>query len=102
MHMKTPLFHALAAAAYIGLISLFFFYGSSLFGPDDNALMPMAMLSLFVLSAAIMGYLFLYRPILTYLEGDKAAALSFFFKTTGLFAGITLVFFALAFLISRI
>ncbi len=100
--MKTPLFHAAAAAAYIGLISLFFYYGSSLFGPDDNVLMPMAMLSLFVLSAAIMGYLFLYRPVLMYLEGNKAAALSFFFKTIGLFAVTTLVVFALALFISRL
>ncbi len=100
--MKTPLFHAAAAAAYIGLISLFFFYGSSLFGPDDNALMPMAMLSLLVLSVAIMGYLFFYRPVLLYVGGDKTGAISFFLKTTGLFAGITLVVFALALLISRI
>lgn len=100
--MKTPLFHAAAATAYIGLISLFFYYGSSLFGPDDNVLMPMAMLSLFVLSAAVMGYLFIYRPILMYLEGNKTGAISFFFKTVGLFAAMTLVLFVFALFISRI
>jgi hypothetical protein len=64
-------------------------------GPDDNVLAPIAMLSLLVLSAAIMGYLFLSKPIQLYLDGDKKQAIAFFSKTLVAFAVITAIVFIL-------
>ena len=95
-----PFLNALSASAYIVLVASLMFYGSKIFGQgEDNVLMPIAMLSLFVLSAAIMGYLFLGRPAMLYLDGNKKPAVSLFVKTTAIFAVLTaLAFLALFFL----
>lgn len=74
------------------------FYGSELVGEEDSVIMPMAMLSLFVLSASIMGYLFCYTPLALLLEGKEEEASRFFLKTAGTFAAITLVIFSAMFL----
>lgn len=78
------------------LISL----GSIFFGEPDNILMPMGMLALLVLSVAVMGFLFFYRPLVLMLEGDHAEAASFFLTTVGIFALITFGILAVAALIS--
>jgi hypothetical protein len=57
-----------------------------------GVLIPMAMLSLFVLSAAIMAYLFALEPLRMYLDGRKQEAVTFFVKTIGTFSCFTLFF----------
>lgn len=94
---KSPLAHALSATAYIALVAITMFYGSPFMGPEDNVLMPIAMLSLLVLSAAFMGFVFFYEPVQMYLAGDKQGALSFFLKTIGIFAVITVAIFIILF-----
>jgi len=59
----------------------------------------MTMLSLFVLSAAIMGYLFLSEPLQLFLENKKQEAVTFFAKTVGIFACFVAVFTILLFLV---
>jgi hypothetical protein len=83
---KNPIFNAGAAILYItGIVSLIF-YGPSLFNarfedmPEIFA--PVTMLSLFVFSAAVMGYLFLYEPILMILGGEKKQGTLLFLQTT--------------------
>ena len=66
-------------------------------GLEDVILIPIMMLSLFVLSAAVMGYLFLYQPGTLFLEGKKREALQFFLKTVATFAAITLALLAAVF-----
>ncbi len=51
--------------------------------PDKSIWIPIMMLLLFVLSAAVVGVLILGRPILLYLEGAKRAAFKFFGYTLG-------------------
>lgn len=99
--MKNPLINALLAATYIAL--LVFLIDGFLFKiiPDVGMLAPMTMLSLFVLSAAVMGYLFLGEPLQLYLDGKKKEAVAFFIGTTGTFALLVALWLATLFLFFR-
>ena len=95
---KNPFINAISATLYITFVALFMFYGNKLFGPKDTILTPIAVLSLFTLSAAVMGYLFLYQPLMLSFEGHKKSAVNLFLQTVGVFAGITALVFVLIFL----
>lgn len=88
--MKSPYFHSLLAEVYIIGISLVL---HSLQNPNspDTIFAPILALSLFVLSASIMGYLFLGKPLQLYLDGRKQEAVSFFTETVLGFAVLTLI-----------
>jgi hypothetical protein len=88
------------AAVYIVAIASALYFGPKYIGRVDNVLVPITMLSLLVLSASIMGYLFLSRPLQLYLDGDKQGAVAVFAKTVGVFACITLVFLIGLFFVS--
>jgi len=92
---KNPFINALAATLYITLVATIPFFGKQLFGDGKSFLIPIAMLSLFTLSAAVMGYLFLYQPLLLLLDGHKKNAVKLFLQTIATFAGITAVLFVL-------
>ena len=100
---RNPFLNAVLAAAYIVLVVTiisFFVDGTEEGAGDEVMLVPIAMLSLFVLSAAVMGYVFLYQPFALWSDGKRQEALTFFFKTVGAFALITVgVFAALAYLL---
>ncbi len=85
---RTPLVNAVLAGAYIvALVSVMnLFVDGKVEHTGFTFLIPMTMLSLFVLSAAIMGFLFIYEPLVLYLDGKKKEALNFFLKTVGFFA----------------
>jgi hypothetical protein len=91
--MKKPFINALSAAVYIVLIVLGIF-STTVFFPDakETIVIPMAMLSLFVLSAAVMGYLFVAEPIYLLVDNKKKEAVEFFAKTVGFFACFLLLF----------
>jgi hypothetical protein len=73
-------------------VVLIIFYGAQLLqNSPETILAPVAVLSLFVLSVAVMGYLFVAVPALMYLEGKKQEAISFFLKTVFSFAAMILV-----------
>ena len=86
---RNPLVNAVAAALYIVAITAMMYYGVRLTGPDDTLIAPVAVISLFTLSAAVMGYLFLYQPLQLYLDGDKKRAVNLFLQTVAVFAVIT-------------
>src|SRR6185295_13365016 len=92
---KNPLINALSATLYITLVASVMFYGMKSSGPDNTILIPIAVLSLFTLSAAIMGFIFFYQPLQLFLDGKKKEAADFFLKTVLFFGIIT----GLAFLI---
>jgi hypothetical protein len=96
---QKPLVNSLLATLYIALISLVFYLGNSLKIGNQPILAPIAMISLFTLSAAVMGYLFVYQPLTLYLDGKKKLALNFFLKTTLIFALTTLILFLTLFLV---
>src|SRR5258705_5173767 len=97
--MKKPFLHALAAALYIVIIVLSI-NGVTSFLPQQTILIPMVMLSLFVLSAAVMGFLFLSEPLKLYLDGQKQESVEFFGKNLGVFACFVIVFLILLFVVS--
>ena len=91
------------ALGYIALIILVINSTNSIAAnTPDTILAPITMLSLFVLSAAIMGILFVYEPLRLFLENQKSDALSFLLKTVGTFACFVVVLAVLLFYTSFI
>lgn len=96
--MKNPFVNAGLALLYIALVVVTIHtFAPGPDTPDSYPLVPIAALSLFVLSAAVMGFLFLYEPIRLYMEGEKKKAMPFFLKTVGFFAVFVIVFFSIIF-----
>ncbi|MBI1957243.1 MAG: hypothetical protein HY434_01040 [Candidatus Liptonbacteria bacterium] len=83
MIIKTAGINAALTALYIILIASFLFYGPRAFAPEDTVFAPIAMLSLLVFSAALVGFLVLGRPILWYLDGRKREAVALLMYTLG-------------------
>ncbi len=96
---KKPFLYALGAAGYISILVLTISILAKFVPAEDNIIMPIAGLSLFVLSASIMGFLFLSQPLRMFLEGQKSEAVTFFLKTVGFFACFLALFTVLMFLV---
>jgi len=94
---KNPILNALTATAYITLVSSIMYYGTQFAPKNDSFLAPIAMLSLFTLSAAVMGYLFCYQPLLLLFAKKHKAALNLFLQTLSVFAVTTTLFLLLLF-----
>ena len=91
--LKNPYINAFLAAGYIAVIvSLIQGVATLNKNKPDTILIPITMLSLFVLSAAIMGLLFIYTPAKMFLDNQRETALIFFFKTLGTFACFAFIF----------
>jgi len=98
--LKYSLLNGFGAAAYVIVIaSLIYFLGESSSPVNNNVLIPIAMLLLFVFSAAFTGALVFGRPIMWYLDGKKKEALSLLFYTLGIFLLITILTFIIMILI---
>lgn len=97
--MKKPFLYAFGAALYIVIIVFVVqFVTSNLESKDETIIIPMTMLSLFVLSAAVMGFLFLSESLYLLIENKKMEALFFFAKVVGIFACFVALFTILLFL----
>ena len=92
---KNPFVNAGAATAYIVLIACVMYYGTQYVRPGNSVMAPIAALSLFSLSAAVMGYIFLFQPLQLY--GKKKVAVNLFLQTVAVFAGITTLILILFF-----
>jgi len=94
---KNPLINAVAALLYITLVVLGMNYASKDINHEQaTVIMHIVFLSLFTLSAAVMGYIFMFQPLQLFLDGDKKTGVNLFLQTVGVFAVITLLaFFAL-------
>jgi len=88
---KNPFINALIAIAYIALVASFMYYGGLRLAPIQGVIVPVTTLSLFVLSAALMGIIFFYNPVQMYLDGDKKDGLSLLVKTVSIFASATVL-----------
>lgn len=99
--MKKSYLNSIKAILYIVFIVLLL---SSRFPEktENELISGMIVLSLFVLSAATMGYLFISEPIMLYIDGKKKEAVSFFLETLFSFAIITFILILIAFFISLI
>ena len=89
---RYALINSVGTALYIILIVSFMYLGvKGIFGREETILIPIAMLMLFVFSAAFTGALVFGRPIMWYLDGKKRQALSLIFYTLGFFLLITII-----------
>ena len=96
---RNPYLNALAAAAYIVVIAFVMFYGTDHTGRNPTVFIPIAVLSLLVLSAAVMAFIFFFQPIQMFLDGQKKQAIELTIRTIGTFACITFVFLVIGFVI---
>lgn len=92
---KNPFINAVTGTLYIMLVASLMFFGTEHSRPGNSVIVPIAVLSLFSLSALLMGYFFLYQPIQLYLDGKKKEATKLFGHTILVFAVITAGIFAL-------
>lgn len=89
--LRTALINSLITAVYIILVGLFiFFWGEKIF-PDENLLIPIFMLMLFVFSAGFTGFLVFGKPVMLYLDGKKKEALSLLSYTLGILFVIVII-----------
>ncbi len=90
---KNPFYNAGLGLAYIAIVVNAINFGSrwATEEANQNLLLPIGMLSLFVLSASVMGYLFLSQPIIMFLDGKRKEAVNLFVSTVAVFAGVTAV-----------
>ena len=93
MILKNAFLNALGTALYVGAVGAFLYYAPQLIKPGNNVLINIAMLLLFVFSAAITGSLIFGRPVLWYLDGRRREALTLLFYTLGFLLGFTAVAF---------
>lgn len=69
---KNPIINALSASAYIFLVvTIMTFVTQPLKNKPDTFFDPITFLSVLTLSVAVMAFLFLYQPLLLFIEGKK-------------------------------
>ena len=91
--IKTSLINAIGATIYVSAVAWLMSNGQKLFGKNDTILSGVAILLLFVISAAVTGFLILGRPVLMYLDGAKKEALKLFYLTIAGLATIAILIF---------
>ena len=92
-HAVHSLGHSVLVLIYVSLVAFVMNHGQQWFGKTDTAWTPVAVLMLFVLSAAVVGTLVLGRPAILYLDGRKKEALQFFGFTVGWLFVLTVIVF---------
>lgn len=93
---KNPYLNAAAGFGYIVVVASVLFFGSS-HVPNHSFLGPIAFLSLFTLSASVMGYVLLYQPLQLYFDNKKKSAVKLFFQTLLAFGVMTVVLLVILF-----
>jgi len=95
---KNPIINAFVAIIYIVLVVFIInFTGKMNNGAGDPPFIPLAVISLFTLSAAVMGYIFLSEPLQLIIEGEKKKGINLFLQTVGAFAIFTIIAFVSVF-----
>lgn len=79
--IKISLVNSIIAALYISVVAFLMTNGEKLFGKNNSVFVGIAMLLLFVISAAVMGFVILGKPLMMYLDGFKKEALKLFYLT---------------------
>ena len=95
---RNPILNSLLATGYISLVAFVMDTVSKQLpkGPQ-SFLAPAAFVSMFTLSAAMMGLIFGYQPFKLYFDGKKKEGISLLFKTILTFAITTSILLALIF-----
>lgn len=94
--IKNALIDTIGTTLYVILVVTFIFSLGGFSGePEDNIIIPIAMLLLFVFSAGLTGMMVFGKPLMWYLDGKKKEAVSLVVYTLA----ILLVMVILAFLV---
>ncbi len=94
--IKRAFLNAIGTAVYIVLVvSLIFSFQSFSSNSEKTIIIPIAMLLLFVCSAAITGFLVFGKPVMLYIDGKKKEAVSLLGYTVGILFLITILAFIL-------
>lgn len=94
---KNPFLNALSATGYIALIVTMLTLAERTGQRPNQFIAPLGFISLFTLSAAVMGYIFGYQPLLLLIDGKKKPAVQLFLQTVGVFGFVTFLIFVLLF-----
>ena len=86
--------HSVAACIYIVAVATLMSNGERVFGRTGGVLVPIGVLLLLIVSAAVMGALVFGKPVMLYIDGKKREAVALVICTIGSLAFITLLFFA--------
>ena len=99
---KTALINSVLTALYTILVGSFIYFGSEIkLGRVNTFLAPIALLLLFVCSAAITGFLMFGKPAQMYIDGKKKEALSLISYTLMFFSVVTFVAIVLLIFFTR-
>lgn len=93
--IKRAFVDAIGTTIYIILIVSFIFSLQTFASEKDIIIIPIAMLLLFVCSAAITGFLVFGKPIMLYIDGKKREAILLLSCTIGILFLIMIMFFIL-------
>ncbi len=94
---RHPIINGIAALAYIALVSFIMNFSSKMISRSNSPVAAIAVISLFTLSAAVMGYIFCYQPAQLYFDNKKKQAIKLFIQTVIAFAVMTSLVFILLF-----
>jgi len=98
---RNPFYNALFAIAYIVVLVSCAILGPQLLNaPQQSLFYPMLALAVFVLSAALMTYLFFYQPVIMLLDGEREKAVKLFLQTVGIFGVATVALLLIAVLVN--
>lgn len=98
-----PFYNALFAIAYIVVLVTVIFSTTHFQGfPQESFIYPMVMLSILVLSVALMAFLFFYQPVIMLLDGKREEAVKLFLETMGIFAAGIMLLLVTAVTVSRV
>ena len=93
--LRRAFLNAIGTFAYIVLVVSIIFSFQRFSSEPDTIIIPIAMLLLFVCSAAITGFLVFGKPVMLYIDGKKKEAISLLSHTVGILATITAAVFIL-------
>jgi hypothetical protein len=93
--------NSLLTSLYIIAIGLFLYFGTTIKLGRNSFIAPIAMLFLFVFSAALTSFLLLGKPAQMYIDGNKKEALSLVTYTLGFFFISTFIALIFLFLLTR-
>ncbi len=101
--LKRAFINSAGTAIYVILVAAFIFSLQFFFSESgDTIIIPIAMLLLFVCSAAITGFLVFGKPIMLYVDGKKKEAVLLLGYTIGILSLITILAFVLLIISSKL
>lgn len=91
--LKRAILDSFGTVVYIILVVSLIFSLQAFASEPDTIIIPIAMLLLFVCSAAITGFLVFGKPVMLYLDGKKKDAVKLLSYTLGMLVILTIVAF---------